>query len=127
MDPSELFSADVADELRRLDSHVRARRRQSLPQLLAAWTRYAGQLARDETVDLDDYLAMLFARDAIQDVIQRATPVVARVIEALVAHNDSIFLFCSKADDDNIVGSMSGEPGPGWWWARVPRRLASQH
>ena len=125
MDPSELFSRELTDELHELDSHVRAQRRQSLPELLDAWRRYASRLAQDEAVDLDDYVAMLFARDAIQDVIERATPTIARVLEALVAHNDSVFLFCSRADNSNVVGSIADRPGPGWWWARLPRRLTS--
>lgn len=123
MDPSELFTRELADELRELDSHVKAQRRQSLPELLDAWRRYAIRLAQDEAIDLDDYMAMLFARNAIQDVIERATPTIARVIEALVTYSDSIFLFCSLADNGSVVGSIADDPGPGWWWTRVPRRF----
>jgi len=123
MDPSELFPAELAEELTRLDSYVRSRRRQSLPDLLRAWHRYTGRLSTREAVDLDDYVAMLFARDAIQDVGQRASPTVGGVILALVGQDDSVFMLSTHSDEANVVVSVVHDPGTGWWWSRVPGRF----
>jgi hypothetical protein len=121
MDPSELFSTEFIDELDSLDAYVRSQRRQSLADLLRAWSRYSGLLASNKPIDSDDYLAMLFARDAIQDILERATPTVGRVLQALVTQDDSIVLFCSRRDDGNILASMTTQPQSGWWWTRLPR------
>jgi hypothetical protein len=119
MDISELLPADVVEELRHLDSYVSAKRRQSLPELLRAWSRYANRLSTHEPVDLDDYVGMLFARDAIQDIIQQATPTAARLLEALTTLDDALFLFCTKHDEDNVL-EAAASIGPYWWWHRIP-------
>lgn len=120
MDISELFPAGIIEELGRLDSYVRGKRRQSLPELLRAWSRYANRLSTHEPVDLDDYVGMLFARDAIQDIMQQATPVAARVLEALITLDDALFLFCTKPDEDNVLEAMVTSIPSYWWWHRIP-------
>jgi hypothetical protein len=125
MDLNELLPAGILQELRHLDSYVSTQRRQSLPELLRAWSRYANRLSNQEAVDLDDYMPMLFARDAIQDVIQQATLTVARLLEALIAHDDSIFLFCSQQDRDNVLATVVTSIPPHWWWHRIPLLISS--
>lgn len=120
MDISELFPSDVVEELGQLDSHVTEKRRQSLPELLRAWSRYVNRLSRPEPVDLDDYVGMLFARDAIQDIMQLAAPTGARVLEALTTLDDAHFLFCTMHDQDNILGAMVTSIPSHWWWHRIP-------
>src|SRR5205085_3273288 len=119
-DPAEVLSEQVREELIVLDSHVSSRRRQSLPELLRAWSRYADLISSRERIDLDDYRGMLFARDAIQDVVRRATPATGRLLEALVSHPDSLFVFGTRKDDAGVLQAEQTEDRPGWWWGRVP-------
>jgi hypothetical protein len=120
MDMNELLPIDALEECRRLDSSVRMQRGQSLPELLRAWSRYANWLSKREAINLDDYLPMLFVRDAIQGLIQQATLTVARLLEALIANDDSIFLFCTKQDTESILASVVSSIPERWWWHRIP-------
>jgi hypothetical protein len=102
MDLNELLPAGILQELRHLDSYVSTQRRQSLPELLRAWSR-----------------------DAIQGIIQQATLAVARLLEALIARDDSIFLFCTQQDRDNVLATVVTSIPPHWWWHRIPLLISS--
>jgi hypothetical protein len=120
MDINELLPIDALEEFRRLDNYVRTQRRQSLPELLRAWSRYANWLSTREAVNLDDYLPMLFVRDAIQDLVQQATLTVALLLEALIANDDSIFLFGTEEDTEDILATVVSSIPERWWWHRIP-------
>jgi hypothetical protein len=119
-DPTDVLPEQVREELLALDARLSSRRRQSLPELLRAWSRYAELLSSRTPLDPDDYRAMLFARDAIEDLVGRATPTTRQILEALVGHSDSLFLFGTREDHDGAVQGRSHEDRPGWWWSRAP-------
>jgi hypothetical protein len=119
MEISELFPAGIVEEFGHLDSYVTSKRRQSLPELLRAWSRYASRIATREPIELDDYVGMLFARDAIQDIMQQATPTASRLLGALTTLDDALFFFCTKHDKDNVLEAVVSI-GPYWWWHRIP-------
>ncbi len=124
-DLSELLSSHMWEELNALDSRLSSRRRQSLSELLRAWSRYAELVASREPIDSDDYTAMLFARDAIQDLAEHATLPTQRLLEALVGHADSVFFFGTRPD---VIGDVRGgvrDARPSWWWDRIPHALRS--
>jgi hypothetical protein len=119
MDIAQLLPVEARQELDLLDEYLSSRR-QSLPDLLRAWSGYARTMARHERIHMDDYLAMLFARDAIHDVVQRATPTVSRLLGALVSDSDSLFLFGTHNDDEQLIQSKMTTTSSAWWWRRAP-------
>ena len=123
MDIAQLLPVEARRELDLLDEYLSSRRLQSLPDLLRAWSNYARTIARHERIHLDDYLAMLFARDAIHDVVQRTTPTVSRLLGGLVSDSDSLFLFGTHNDDEQLLQSKVTTTSNAWWWMRVPYAL----
>jgi hypothetical protein len=120
MDVTQLFSDEMLREFDTLENYLSTRRRQSLPDLLRAWRRYGRLVAERERVSMDDYLAMLFARDAIQDILNQATPSVCRLLEVLVSESDDLFLFGTERDEANLLQSRATGTRSTWWWTRVP-------
>jgi hypothetical protein len=118
-DIAELLSAEVRLELAALDAQERSSSRQTLAVLLGRWRRYAVWVSSARPVPLDDYQAMLFARDEIQRLIAIASLPTARLLDALVSPDDSVFLAGTTADDDGVFQGH----GHGWWWRRLPKRL----
>jgi hypothetical protein len=118
---ADIFPEGFSEELDVLDRHLQSQRRQSLPELLRAWDRYAEVLVGRVPVALDDYIAMLFARDAIQDLLQRANPLAGRVLEALISHNDNLFLNATRIDVDEVLNALEANGKKGWWWSRIPQ------
>ena len=80
-------------------------------------------IASSRPITQDDYSAILFARDAIQNLIQRATLVTGRILEALVSHDDSVFLSATRHDDSGSFQAAERGDRPGWWWDRVPEEF----
>jgi hypothetical protein len=119
-----LVSQPVLDELSLLDAFVSRRHRQSLPELLSAWRRYSDLVASRLPVDMDDFKAMLFARDAIQEAVNRATLSSARLLEALISHEDSAFEMGTTNDENGLLLARRLEHRPGWWWGRIPLVIA---
>ena len=120
---SSLLPSEVRRELDELSAFVSRQRRQSLAELLRAWTRYADLVISQKAVALDDYRAMLFARDAIQDLVCRASLPTARLLDALVSHADSLFLVGTVKDDAGLLLAEHTEHRLGWWWHRIPRGM----
>jgi len=118
-----LFPDEVNRELEFLDNLIRSDRHQSLPDLLRLWHHYAELIASSRPITQDDYSAILFARDAIQNLIQRATLVTGRILEALVSHDDSVFLSATRHDDSGSFQAAERGDRPGWWWDRVPHEF----
>jgi len=119
----DLFPDEVARELEFLSALLESRRRQSLPDLLRAWHNYAERVASRAPIAQDDYAAMLFARDAIQDLLQRASLVTGRLLEVLINHDDSLFLFATRHDDSGSFQAADRGDRTGWWWDRVPEEF----
>jgi hypothetical protein len=88
--------------------------------LFKRWSTYADILFKRESVDFDDFRAMLGARDAIQDLLNRATLPTKRVLEALVSHQDSMFLLGTIETGRTDKTDIFGNERTGWWWRRVP-------
>jgi hypothetical protein len=123
-DLAKLFPQEFWDEVDVLTGMVASQRRsQSLPELLQLWSRYAAIIARNEQIHLDDYSAMLFARDLVQEVIDTASLRTGRILEALISVDDSLFLFGTQQDDGEIIKQSHLRVGNGWWWRRVPGAL----
>ena len=116
----DLLPKEIHDELLALDSYLSGVRRQTLPELLRAWARYS-QMVHKGPVSLDDYVGMLFAHDAIQDVMNRASPTTNRVVEALISEGDSVFYFAgARPDKDGRVQQVTTDGRSAWWWKTRP-------
>ena len=115
-----LFPDEVAREFEYLDALIKSDRRQSLSDLLRLWHHYADRLASRRSISQDDYAAILFTRDDIQDLLQRASLFTGRVLEALISHDDSVFLSATRHDDSGSFQAADRGERPGWWWDRVP-------
>jgi hypothetical protein len=118
-----LFPEEVQREIEYLDALVRSDRHQSLPDLLRLWHHYADLLAKRRSMPQDDYAAILFTRDDIQDLLQRASLVTGRVLSALISHDDSVFMSATRHDDTRSFQAAERAERPGWWWDRVPEEF----
>jgi hypothetical protein len=118
VDLNDIFPPDVSADLDALDKEVASRRRQTLGQLLEAWYGYGEILSSRRTVHLDDFVAMLLARDALNAVVGHANPPTRRVLEALLSHADSRFFAGTVPDQHGVLTAPAARPG--WWWHRIP-------
>ena len=108
-----LYPDEVSREFEYLDAIVRSTRRQSLSDLLRLWHHYAERLASRRPISQDDYAAILFTREDIQDLLQRGSLITSRVLEALISHDDSVFLSATQPDDSGSFQAADKGERPG--------------
>jgi hypothetical protein len=122
----DIFPDEISKELECLDALLKSDRHQSLSDTLRLWRHYVGLLASRHPISQDDYVAILSTRDDIQDLLQRASLITGRILEALVSHDDSIFLSVTRNDDLRSFQAADREGRPGWWWNRIPEKFEEQ-
>jgi hypothetical protein len=119
-DRDEFLPAAVREEFLALDEYLASRQHERLVDLLTRWSTYTDTLFKREPVDFDDFRAMLGARDAIQALLNRATLPTKRVLEALVSHQDSMFVLGTTEKSGPDKTDVFGNQRTDWWWHRVP-------
>lgn len=120
MGDDDVLPAAVREELLTLDAYLVSRQRERLVHLLTRWSNYGDKIFSREPIDFDDFQAVLGARDALAAVLGRATLRTKRILEALVSHQDSLFLSGTVARGGTPETDIFGDPMVGWWWYRVP-------
>jgi hypothetical protein len=118
---SDAIPDEIRSELDRLNSWLLTERHQSLVELLKAWSRYADLLSSRAPIHLDDYQGILFARDAVENILTLGTPNTADLLHVIVRQSDYKFYSATKADESRLLEEIGSAERCGWWRSRIPQ------
>lgn len=92
----------------------------TVDRLLRGWEQLAGEVA-DYPATIDDYTNDMTARDALDLLLQWASPELESVLQRRVASADRRFIANTVEDGGAAVGRFFRIANrDGWWWRRRP-------
>lgn len=95
----------------------------TVEKLLSSWQRFVTEVEQGYDDSIDDYTNDLSTRDLLDDVLRAVPQDLSRTLLATIEPLDRRFQQATRADDQHLIETFI-RPGEGWWWSRLPVKLA---
>jgi hypothetical protein len=91
-------------------------------EYLNLWADFVSEVESGYTSSIDDYTNDLSVRNVLEQEID-ATRLDKIELKAKLAELDHRFRRATTPDEDGLIKKVF-EPLEGWWWSRLPRKIA---
>lgn len=96
----------------------------TLEKLLSSWRIFVAEVEQGYESTIDDYTNDLSTRDLLGNVLREVSPDLKTRLLVDVESLDRRFEHATRPDAGNRIAEFI-EPGEGWWWSRLPRKLGA--
>lgn len=103
----------------------RARFPVTLDLLISSWEGLVKEVEEGHTSSVDEYTNDLTTRDLLEEVLRSLPEGPRQKVASLVRPLDERFTAATCPDDEHVLSRFFEVPD-GWWWSRIPARLAHE-